>query len=120
MYEGGKVLNGIRSMYVNSVACVRVKEGESEGFRIDSGVRQGCIMCPWFFNMYMGTVMKEVKMGMERRRESGDYLPSFMQVLYGESKEDLKAIVERFVEVCRTRGLKVNAGKTKGMMLNGD
>ena len=41
-------------------------------------------------------------------------------VLYGESKEDLKAIVERFVEVCTRRGLKVNAGKTKGMMLKGD
>ena len=31
---GGKLLNGITSMY----ACVRVKRGESECFRIDSGV----------------------------------------------------------------------------------
>ena len=40
-------------MYVNSLTCVRVKGGESECFRIDSGVRQGCIMCPWLFNVYM-------------------------------------------------------------------
>ena len=40
----GKLLNGIKSMYVDSSACIRVKGGESEHFRIDSGVRQGCIM----------------------------------------------------------------------------
>ena len=36
-----KLLSGIESMYVDSSACVRVKRGESERFRIDSGVRQG-------------------------------------------------------------------------------
>ena len=36
---GDKLLNGINSMYVNSLTCVRVKRGESEGFRIDSSVR---------------------------------------------------------------------------------
>ena len=43
---GGKLLNGIKSMYVKSLACIRVKGGESKCFRIDSGVRQGCIMSP--------------------------------------------------------------------------
>ena len=36
----------------------------NRGFRIDSGVRQGCIMPPWFFNVYMDAVMEKVKMGM--------------------------------------------------------
>ena len=35
-------------------------------------------------------------------------------VLCSESGEDLRAIVGRFVEVCRRRGLKVNAGKKQG------
>ena len=38
--------------------------------------------------------------------------------LYGELEEDLRAMMERFVEVCRRRGLKVNAGKTRVMLLN--
>ena len=54
-------------MYVDSSACVRVKGGESERFRIDSGVRQGCIMSPWLFNVYMGGGMKDAKIGMGRR-----------------------------------------------------
>ena len=39
--------------------------------------------------------------------------------LCGESEEDLRAIVGRFVEVCR-RSLKVNAGTSKVMMLGGE
>ena len=63
---GGKNLNGIKSMYVNSLACVRVKRGECEGFRIDSCVRQG-----WLFNVHMDAVMKEVKMGIGRMGDFG-------------------------------------------------
>ena len=36
----GKLLSGIKGMYVNSLACVRLKGGESERFRIDSGVKK--------------------------------------------------------------------------------
>ena len=61
----------------------------SERFRIDSGVRQGCIMSPWLFNVHINAVMK-VKMGMRRRnarflekgREKGDYLASCMQMTW--------------------------------------
>ena len=38
---GVKLLVGIKSMYVESLACVRLKGEENEEFRIDSGVRQG-------------------------------------------------------------------------------
>ena len=69
---GGKLLNGIKSMYVKSLACVRIKGGENECFRIYSGVRQRCIMSPWVFNFYIDAVIKELKMGMGRKEESGD------------------------------------------------
>ena len=41
---GGKLLNGIKRKFVNSLTHVRVKGGESECFKIDSGVRQAYIM----------------------------------------------------------------------------
>ena len=86
MYDaGGRILNGIKCMYVHNLACIRVKSGESECFRIDTRVRQGCIMSPWLFNEYMDAVKKEVKMGMRgwvrdfwSRGEDSDYLASCM------------------------------------------
>ena len=67
MYDiGGKLLVGIKSMYVDSLTCVRLKGSvSSERLRIDSGVRQGRIMSLWLFNVYMDTGMKKVKMDME-------------------------------------------------------
>ena len=41
-------------------------------------------------------------------------------VLCDESEEDLKAIVGLFIEVCRRIGLKVNAGKSKVILLGGE
>ena len=67
---GGKLLNGIRSIYIESLACVRIKikGGESERFRIDSGLGQRCTMSPWLFNVYTDGVMTEVMMGMGRKK----------------------------------------------------
>ena len=68
MYNvGGILFNDIKSVYVNSLARVRVKGGERECFRIDSGVRQLRIISSRFFNVYMDAVMKDVKMGMGMR-----------------------------------------------------
>ena len=79
MYNvGGKLLNGFKSMYINNIACVRVKGGETECFRTNSGLRQECIMSSWHFSVYIDAVMKEVRMGMRRREESGDCLASCM------------------------------------------
>ena len=41
-------------------------------------------------------------------------------VLCVEPEEDLRAMVGRFAEVCKRRGLKINAVKSKVMVLNGE
>ena len=41
-------------------------------------------------------------------------------VLCGELEEDLRKMVGLFVEVCRRRSSKVNAGKSKVMVLGGE
>ena len=67
MYNvGGKLMNGIKSVYVNSLPCVRAKGGGNEGFRINSGVRQWCVMSPLALYVYMDVVM-ELKIGMGKR-----------------------------------------------------
>ena len=74
--------------------------------------------------------MKEVKMVMGRREMRFQVegrqlrLPGLLYaydlVLCGESEEDLRAMVPSFYKVCRKRGLKVNVGKSKVMLLGGE
>ena len=41
-------------------------------------------------------------------------------VLCSESDEDLRPMVGRLAEVCRGRGMKLNAGKSKVIVLDGE
>ena len=80
----GKLLNGIKSVYINSPSYIRLKGVKRVCFRIEIGVRKGCIMSPCLFNLYIDAVMREVKMGMGVRfleeGENGDSLVSCMQM----------------------------------------
>ena len=115
-------------MYIDSLDCVTLKGSESKWFRIDSGVRQGCIVSLWLFNVYMDQVMKEVKMGMRRKgvrflEEGREWILHGLLyaddlVLCGESEENLRMMLGRFDGVYRRRGLEVNVVKSKVMILN--
>ena len=45
---GGKLSKAVPSLYVDSMACVRVGNDVSEWFPVNVGLRQGCcLMCIW-------------------------------------------------------------------------
>ena len=45
-------------------------------------MRQGYILSPLLLNVYIDAVMKDFKIEMGRRGESGDYLASCMQITW--------------------------------------
>ena len=46
--DGGKLLKAVQSFYKDSRACFRVRNDVSEWFPVNVGLRQGCVMSPWF------------------------------------------------------------------------
>ena len=42
----------IKSLYVNQEAAARTEYGDTEWFEVREGVRQGCFLSPYLFNMY--------------------------------------------------------------------
>ena len=42
----------LRTLYSNQESAVRTACGDSEWFKIEQGVRQGCILSPHLFNAY--------------------------------------------------------------------
>ena len=66
--------------------------------------------------MGMRRGVRFLEYGRERRLPGLLYADDL--VLYSELKEDIRVMVGWFTKVCRKRGLKVNAGKCRVMVLN--
>ena len=61
---GGRLLKAVPSFYVDSRACVWVGNVVSEWFLVNLGLRQGCVISPWLFNVYVDGVVREVNVGV--------------------------------------------------------
>ena len=120
---GGRLLVAIQSFYVNSRACVRVGSSESDWFGVVVGLRQGCVMSSWLFNMFMDGVVREVNArtrgGLELKMDGGQVL-RVKQLLFAddtalveETEEKLQVLVREFGRACDRRKLRVNVVKSK-------
>jgi hypothetical protein len=65
----GRLLNAVKSMYDGSKACVRVNGSLSEWFEVKRGVRQGCVMSPWLFNVFMDKCVRMASRDMVEESE---------------------------------------------------
>ncbi|KAF7247837.1 hypothetical protein EYD10_06099 [Varanus komodoensis] len=49
----------LRNLYVGQEATVRTGHGTTDWFKIEKGVRQGCILSPCLFNLYAEHIMRK-------------------------------------------------------------
>ena len=57
---GGKLKEAVQGFYLDSRACAHVGNDASEWFPVNVGLRRGCVMSPWLFNVYMDDVVPEM------------------------------------------------------------
>ena len=110
----------IRSLYANQEANVRTEYGDTESFPIGKGVRQGCVLSPYLFNLYSEYIMRQanleeldigVRMG---GRKINNLRYADDTTLLAESKELLQ-LVTSVKEKSAQAGLYLNLKKTKVM-----
>ena len=56
----------IKSMYTNQEAAVRTEHGNTDWIEVRKGVRQGCILSPYLFNLYSEYIMRRVRLEDEK------------------------------------------------------
>ena len=122
---GGRLLRGVKSMYDGSKACVRVGNEVSEWFPVRVGLRQGCVILPWLFNLYIDGVVREANArvlnsrglklvdGNDSEWELNQLLFADDTVVVADSERKLCQLVTEFGRVCERRKLRLNVGKSK-------
>ena len=111
----------MRNLYLGQEANVKTEHGETEWFPISKGVRQGCILSPYLFNLYAEYIMR--KSGLDESphgfKIGGLNINNLRYAddttLVAESKEELEDIIMKVKEQSETMGLYLNINKTKLM-----
>ena len=68
-----KIINVMKAIYEETKCCIRVGDSVTRDFKIETGVRQGCILSPFLFILIIDFIMKKegskgygVKIGEEK------------------------------------------------------
>ena len=119
----GKLLRAVKALYENSKARVRVEDELMECFEVQQGVRQGCPLSPWLFNVFLDMVAQEARAqfnGEVRLDKCTMQLLMFADdtVLLAETEEDLQHNVKEFSEAVKRHRLAMNTDKTTTMVFS--
>ena len=91
----------LRNLYEGQEATVRTGHGKTDWFQIRKGVRQGCILSPCLFNLYVEYIMRNAGLGEAQagikiaRRNINNLRYADDTTLMAESKEELKSLLMR-------------------------
>ena len=123
----------IESLYLSQEAAVRVEGETSKWFNVGKGVRQGCILSPYLFNIYAENIMRNFRDDIQRYDDpehpeydtyeslsiGGRPLPEIRYaddtVLFSSTPEGLEKMIRSVKHHSEDQNLYLNAKKTKIM-----
>ena len=94
----------LRNLYAGQEATVKTGHGTTDWFQIGKGVRQGCILSPYLFNLYAEYIMRnagleETQAGIKIAwRNSNNLRYADDTTLMAESEEELKSLLMKVKE----------------------
>ena len=89
----------LRNLYAGQEKTVRTGYGTTDWFQIGKGENQGCMLSPYFFNLYAEYIMRnagleEAQAGIKiARRNINNLRDADDTTLMAETKEELKSLL---------------------------
>ena len=112
-----KLYDAMKSIYCNSSACVRVNNNCMDWFNITSGVKQGDVLSPTLFSMYLNDMavgIKQLQCGVNLNGfELSILLYADDIVLIAPDEHKLQLMLEFVSSWCKKWRMMVNTDKTQ-------
>lgn len=117
---GEGLVRTVQSLYDDCEARVKVGGRNSEWFKVEQGVRQGCTLSPWLFCVFLDTIVKEAREGFKEGVRLGKETVDVLlfaddMVLVADSEESLKVNLKKLDETLMKWEMRMNWGKTEVM-----
>lgn len=119
----GKFLSSLRSMYDSLISCVRINGEYTEFFDCPQGVRQGCVLSPSLFSLFINQLANQIS---EAGRHGIQLLPGLMELFLLLFADDVALLSTTIFGLqnqlnslklcCESLKLNVNKDKTKVMV----
>ncbi|KAI8488077.1 hypothetical protein Bbelb_341950 [Branchiostoma belcheri] len=121
---GGKLTNCIKQLYNKSSSAVLVQGTIGEWFRTTVGVRQGCLLSPTLFNIYLEQIMTDALENHHGTVSIGGRVVTNLRFAddidgLAGGEQELANLVESLDTTSRKYGMEISAEKTK-LMSNND
>ena len=113
----GKMWRVLRSLYAKTESCVEAHGGLSDWFEVTAGVRQGCILSPLLYDIFIDGLAKEISSKCKGIEMDNVCIKQLLYaddiVLIANSAEDLQQMLEVVQDYSRRWLFEVNVDKTK-------
>ena len=113
----GKILGAIKGIYSSVECCVRVNGLCSDWFDVKTGLKQGCIMSSFLFNMYINDLITSVNELRKGILIDGNCVSLLCYaddiVLLANNATDLQCMLDKVNEWCTSWQMTINVHKTK-------
>ena len=111
-----------RNLYAGQEATIRTGYGTAHWFQIGKGVRQGCILSPCLFNLYVEYIMRNAwldvaQAGIKIAGRNINNLRYIDDITLMAESEELKNLLMKVKKESEKVGLKLSIQKTKIMAL---
>ena len=111
------MLNVLKANYNDVRCCVCINGTNTDWFQVTSGLKQGCLLSPLLFNMYVNDLLHDLKSIAEGINMNDEKINCLLYaddlVLLAESEEGLQRFLDVVNTYCNTWGMEVNSNKSK-------
>ena len=116
----GKIFDIIKTIYTNDQASVKFGNKFSPKFRTNQGVRQGCVLSPLLFNIFLCDIQETFDKCGNNPKLNNEEISCLIWaddiLILSESEEGLQAKLDNLATYCQKNKLEVNTDKTKTMI----